>query len=234
MSRILFIGVLVLSAPLALQADAIITGVLNFTGTAQVSEGAVDFVGNTFNINSPASSQQGGFMALAGTTGTIQNLVNPPDAVGPLNVPDFITFAADPTISITLTYLLPGIDSPADCFIPAAAGEVCTPNVPAESPFNLQDTSATSSSASVVFWGTEVDSSTGDTASVVGTFTQPFSSQSYQDLLTTVFAGGTVTTAFSGQLTVTAIPEPSAFMLFAPAFCLFLGISLVRRNRRTA
>lgn len=86
---------------------SVITGVLNFTGTAEISLGMVDFTGNAFSINSPASTQQGGFTALEGTAGTIQSLANPPDATGPLDVPDFLTFSAAPNITVTLTYLLP-------------------------------------------------------------------------------------------------------------------------------
>src|ERR1700733_14122853 len=99
------------SIPAAGRAD-VITGVLNFTGTAQISFGSIAFTGNAFSINSPASTQQGGFTALEGTTGAIQNITNPPDATGPLTTPvtDFITFAAAPNISITMTILDPGID----------------------------------------------------------------------------------------------------------------------------
>src|SRR5271154_1928900 len=124
-----------LGVPLAASASTI-TGVLNVTGTVEISDGSIAFTGNEFSINSPASSQQGGFMVLEGTTGTIDNIANPPDATGPLDVPDFITFAAAPNISITLTDLEPGVDGAAGCAsAPPAAGQICTPNLPAQSPF---------------------------------------------------------------------------------------------------
>src|ERR1700683_2508577 len=113
----------IVSLPLAARGS-LITGELNFTGSATISFGSIAFDdGNVFNIN-PADTQQGGFMALGGTAGVIDNITNPPDATGPLDVPDFITFAAAPNISITLTYLLPGIDGAAGCAdTPPATGQ---------------------------------------------------------------------------------------------------------------
>jgi|SRR5579863_6197331 len=201
------------SIPAAARADVIL-GVLNATGTANISFGSIAFLDNAFSINSPASAQTGGFMALAGTAGTIQNITNPPDATGPLDVPDFMTFASAPNISITLTYLLPGIDGAAGCSDPVpAAGQLCTPDVPVESPFNLENTSATSSSAAFNVLGVEVDSLTGHTVDVTGAFSTPFTSQSFQDLLKVIAAGGTITTAFAAQFsTVSATPEPSTLI----------------------
>src|SRR5271170_7920083 len=90
--------VAVLSVPLAARAD-LLTGELNFTGSATISSGSIAFDdSNVFSIN-PADTQIGSFAVLGGTNGSIQNITNPPDTV--LDVPDFITFAAAPNISIT-------------------------------------------------------------------------------------------------------------------------------------
>jgi hypothetical protein len=219
------------SIPAAGRAD-VITGVLNFTGTAEISFGSIAFTDNSFSINSPASTQQGGFTALEGTTGTIQNIVNPPDATGPLDVPDFITFAAAPNITFTLTFLSPGIDGAAGCSdSPPAAGQECSPNVPDESPFNLQNTSATSSTAAFDVLGTEVDSTTGNTIPITGIFTTQFSNLSFQDLLATVDGappptGGTITTSFSAQFSTVPAPEPSTLVE------LLMGIGLVCLYRK--
>jgi len=221
------------SIPAAGRAD-VITGVLNFTGTAEISFGSIAFTGNTFSINSPASTQQGGFTLLEGTSGTIQNITNPPDATGPLATPvtDFITFAAAPNISITMTILDPGIDGAAGCSdTPPAAGQECTPSVPAESPFNLENTSATSSTASFDVFGTEIDTLTGNTVPITGTFTTPFSNMSFQDLLAVVDGappptGGTITTSFSAQFSTVPAPEPSTLVE------LLMGIGLVCLYRR--
>jgi hypothetical protein len=220
----------VMSLPLTARAS-LITGVLNFTGSANITEGTVGFVGNVFGITAPASTQVGGFTALAGTSGTIINLSNPPDATGiPLDVPDFITFSAAPNISITLTYLFAGIDGAAGCSLtPPAAGQECTPNLPDQSPVNLQNTSSTSSTASIDVLGTEVDSLTGDTILVTGIFSTPFSTQSYQDILATIFGGGTVSTAFSAQFS-TVSPEPGTLVGLAIGIGV-IGIGLVYRKR---
>src|ERR1035438_2204433 len=97
----------IVSLPLAARAS-LITGVLNFGGSATISFWSIASNNNIFNINSPADTQQGGFMALEGSTGVIADITNPPDATGvPLDIPGFITFGAAPNISITLTFLLP-------------------------------------------------------------------------------------------------------------------------------
>lgn len=190
----------------------LIEGVMNATGTAQVSLGSIAFVNNELTINAPSSVQVGGFMALAGTTASIDNITNPPDATGILATPvtDFMVFSADPDISVTFTELFAGIDGAAGCAAnPPAAGQVCTPNVPAESPFNLQNTSATSSSASFQIEGFEIDSATDDTIPIIGTFTTPFTNMNFQQILTAVENGQTITTSFAAQFaTIAQIPEP--------------------------
>jgi hypothetical protein len=211
------------SVPMAARAS-LITGVLNVTGTVNISLGDIAFENGEFNINSPASAQQGGFMALAGTTGTIDDITNPPDATGTvLSEPDFITFAAAPNITITLTFLFPGIDGAAGCADPVpASGQLCTPNVPSQSPYNLQNTSNTTSTASFNIVGTEVDSITHQTIGITGTFSQPFTALTFQELDADVEGGQTVTTPFSAQFeTVAATPEPSGLLE------LMLGIGLV-------
>jgi hypothetical protein len=226
-----FIAIAIL--PLAARAE-LITGELNFTGSATISFGSIAFDdGNVFNIN-PADTQQGGFMTLGGTAGSIENITNPPDATGPLGVPGFITFAAAPNISITLTYLSPGIDGAAGCAdTPPAAGQACTPNIPDQSPFNLQNTSATSSTGSFDILGIEVDSLTGDTIPVTGAFTTPFTSMNFQQLLAEVSSpGGSITTSFSGEIaTAAAVPEPTTFIGLLMGIGA-LGICLIRTNQR--
>lgn len=213
-----FIAVAVLQP--AAKADAIVEGVLNTTGTVTVTLEGMDFIGSQLTINGPAVAQQGGFTALAGTMGNIGNIVNPPDATGPVDVPEFITFAADPNISITLAYLYAGIDGSAGCSASTpAAGQLCTPDEPAQSPLNLQNTGATSATASFDLFGTEVDSTTGDTVLVTGAFTMPFAGLNFQEILSTLEDGGSVTTPFVAQFvtsvgssTQPTVPEPSTLL----------------------
>lgn len=76
--------------PLIAKAD-LMMGVLNVTGVAQISLGTIGFLDNVFTVDSPAEAQQGDFTALEGTTGTIQNLMDPPDPTGVvLDVPDHL------------------------------------------------------------------------------------------------------------------------------------------------
>jgi hypothetical protein len=227
--RILAVSlVTIASLPIAARADLIL-GTLNATGTANVSLGNVGFLDNELFINSPAAAQTGGFTALEGSTAVIKDLTNPPDAVGPLNIPDFITFADAPNISITLTFLLPGVDGAAGCSAtPPAAGQFCTPDVPALSPYNLFNSSSSSSTASFNVLGLEVDSLTGDTIPVVGAFSEPFTALNFQQILAEVESGGTVTTAFGAQFVTT--PEPSTEVELMIGFCA-VGIGLLRRMR---
>jgi hypothetical protein len=205
--------VAMLGVPLAATANPL-TGVLNITGTANISSSGIAFNGGLFSVNGPASSQQGGFTALAGTTGRIDNITNPP---GALDVPLFMTFSIAPNITITLTFLEPGLDGAAGCSsAPPAGGQICTP---AQSLFDLTNLSGTSSTASFAILGVEQDSLTNRSVPMNGVFTIPFSDQSFQDLLATVNGGGTVTASFSGQFTTTdatsSTPEPGTLLMSA-------------------
>jgi len=221
--------------PFAAQAS-FITGVLNITGTANISLGAVSFVDNDFLINSPAASQQGGFMALQGTTGDIDNIANPPEVTTPPGsfppVADFMTFNAAPNISFTFTVLKAGIDGSAGCANPIpATGQVCTPDLPDQSPFNLQNTSTSTSTASFTIDGLEADSTNpGVFIPVVGTFTTPFTTMNFQQLLSDVEAGDTITTPFSAQFAVNGTPEPSSLLELMMGIGL-VGIGLVYRKK---
>jgi hypothetical protein len=228
-----------LTIPFGARAD-LITGVLNFTGTAQISTsvatpGSIVFLDNAFNVDPGVGSQTGGFVAFEGTDGTIANITNPPDATDVALDQPFMTFAIAPNITIALTFLKSGIDGVAGCEVATAvAGQVCTPAPPITpdvSPFNLQNTSATSSSASFDMLGVEHDSLTNTNIGVVGSFTDPATAMSYQALLTLIEGGGTFTTAFAGQIVTVPTPEPGTLTELMMGFCL-VGIGLVyRRNK---
>ncbi len=187
--------------PLTAKAS-IITGVLNVTGTVNLTATTIAFgTGNQFSINSPASSQQGGFATLAGTTGNIMDITSPP---GSLNVPDFMTFSLAPNITIALTLLDPGIDGTAGCSAsPAVGGQVCTP---LQTALDFQNTSASTGTATFDISGIENDSF-GNTIAISGVFTIPLN-ESFQQVLTTIGTGGTVTSSFSGSLAIESSPPP--------------------------
>jgi len=227
------------SMPFAAQAS-LITGVLNISGTVTISEGNIVFDPNSPAENFAIAASTGGFAALnaPGLTGSVENITNPPDSTGvALDVPDFLTFAAAPNITITLTFLAPGLDGSAGCADAApttnaqAIMQLCTPSVPSESPYNLQNLTTTSSSASFTVDGVEMDSLTGTSIGIVGTFTQPFTTMIYQQLELDVENGIPVTTPFSAQFaTVAATPEPSTLLEFVMGIGL-VGLSIVYRKK---
>jgi hypothetical protein len=198
-----------ISMPLAVKAD-VLQGVLNATGTATISSGGVLFLDNIFFVNSPGAAQQGDFVALAGTTGTIQNITETP---GLTNVTNFITFGAAPNISISLTDLFAGFDGTAGCTLAPAAGQICTPT---GSALNFQNTSASSSSATFNIAGIEYDSLTGNSIAVNGLFTLPISGENFQTLLGSIATGGSEVSSFSAQIfTASPTPEPSTIGFLA-------------------
>jgi hypothetical protein len=225
-----------LSISFAARAD-VITGTLNFTGEANISStmlqpGSIVFTDNAFGVQ-PSS---GGFAALDGDTGTILPILNPPDAV---DVPLTDTFMTIPAaglagITFTITELFAGIDGVGECTAaPAMAGQVCTPAPPISadvSPFNLQNTSATSSSASFSLIGYETDVATGDTAAFSGFFTDPSTDMSYQAILGLIEGGGTFTTPFSADIVVESTPEPNSLLELMMGIGL-VGIGLVYRKK---
>jgi hypothetical protein len=236
-SILAFAFLAVLGVPLAATADTI-TGTLSVSGTIQISD---EFENIAFT--GPLSlgpAQQGGFTALAGTTGTIQNITNPPYAPGVIfPTSDFITFSSVPNISIKLLELEPGVEGAAGCtsIAPAAAGQTCTPNEPIPSAFNLRNLSSTSSIASFSIFGIEVDSLTDDTIPVSGVFTIPLPDESFQTMLTIVAGGGIVTSSFNAQITTDtssapSVPEPSTLSMMAIGM-LAIGMQGLVWFRRT-
>jgi hypothetical protein len=220
--------------PLAARAD-LLTGVLNIAGTVNVSSNSITFVDNAFSVENPPSAQQGGFIALAGTAGALEALTEPPDDPGLLNVPYFMTFAAAPNISVTLTFLDPGTDGAAGCALtPPAAGQVCTPSGSLLNVLNMQDTSSSSSEITFGIEGVEVDNLTGDTTPITGQFNLPFAHQSFQDLLVTLVSAGRITTDFTAQIStppVSDAPEPSTSIALLAAMAMIVGISRGHRAR---
>jgi hypothetical protein len=191
----------------------------------------VDPLGNgkgLFDIIPPVS---GSFVGMSGTVATIQDLNAATVPAGTTVSFPFITFAAQPTWSITLTQLLPGIHSSASCGMPAAGGQTCTPF--AGSPFNLTNNTATSSTVSFTFLGTAVDSATPTLISnVQGIFTSQFSDMNFQQLLAIVSGGGFVVNSDSAAISVSAIPEPGTLSTAFLGGLLIVGSILSRKFRR--
>lgn len=219
-----------LSLPVAARAD-IIYGVLNTSGTADISTGNITFV----NTIADATGQTGGFASggIPGSAVTIEPVTNVPP-VGARDVTDWLTISVDPDISFTLTFLFPGNFTVADCLVqPPSPGQTCTPGPPFAnpSPFDLINTANGGSTASFDIAGIETSlSEPGVVANVKGTFTTQFNFP-YQTLLAEVLQGETVPAdSVSATFTVTpAVPEPGT-LISAMIGTGLLGIGLYRRK----
>jgi hypothetical protein len=208
---------------------SLLTGNLNFSGimNVQISTGKIDFGVTSGPIGVTAST--GDYASLAGTTGVIKNIDNPPYPVDTFfATPFFVTLAGAPNISFTLQVLLGGVDGSASCGLAPAPGQTCTPNVPSLSPFNLSNSAGGTSSASFVVTGLEVDALTSTSTPFTGIVTAQFTNP-YQTLLATIASNGTVSTSYSATFT-TAAPEPSSTVTAAGG-ALIIGLGLLFRKR---
>ena len=157
-------------------------------------------------------------LALAGNDGAnISNLVNPPDVVDASGFPPafFMSFNnAGVTTQLLINFIAAGIDGPAGCLAsPPAAGQICTPP---GSLFNLQNLSATSSTA-----GWRISGITNDSSSTwTGTFTSQFNTLNYQQILAQLTTHGFVQNSFSASITLVT-PEPG------PLAAVGMGVMLI-------
>jgi hypothetical protein len=180
-------------------------------------------------------------LALSGiNAANIANLMDPPDAVGtPIDVPDFMTFNnAGVTTDLTLTMILPGIDTAAACGAAPEVGQTCTPP---GSLFNLVNNSPPAAGQpcgdqcqAAVTWVMEGTTTSGSTW--VGNFSTQFPlGTPYQTVLADLAANGFVDNTFAATITltpntVTKTPEPATVTLMGMGLIL-LTLGLRRRKR---
>ena len=182
---------------------------------------------NTAGIFDIGAASTGSFAALTGTTISVKDLsavLQPTGSlVGPgLPLVNFITFAAQPGWSITLTQVLNGVFGSAGCTSGQGSGDTCTP---AGSPFNLINLAGNQVNVSFAFLGTASDGQ-GNVSSISGTFGTTFSNTTLQAIYQQIQAGNAVVSTASGTIAAsfTPVPEPgSASTLILGAALLGLG-----------
>jgi hypothetical protein len=164
------------------------------------------------------------FAPIIGSTVTVADLNSTSEPTGAPVSLTFITFTAEPTWSITLTELLPGVEGSAGCFDPS--GVECTP---AGSPFNLINEGGDQVSVSFAFSGTASDGT--NISAVGGTFSTTFSGTTYQQILTDLNAGDAIVSSAQATIIVATAPEPASASLLLLGGA-FLSISAIYRRRR--
>ena len=229
---LLGIALLMLAMP---SVGAPITGVMNTAGDVRVSNTLIDFlppVGMSTGDFRLTFTQEGYFVPLANTTGVIKDLSRSTAPAGvSILIPAFMTLNSDANVRFDLTRIIPGSFSAAQCFAAPAAGQTCTPPPDATlglSPFNLNNTTTTSSVASFSVLGNVVNVSTGESLPFIGTFSTQFTDRPFQAVLATVAGGGSVQASYSANFVV--VPEPGTAAAGLGGLLLF-GF-LARRFRK--
>ncbi|MBV9879429.1 MAG: hypothetical protein JO180_02990, partial [Gemmatirosa sp.] len=219
-------------------AQAQLAGTLNFSGTvvarsATLPGGGLDPVNVVLDF-SPTGMGFGGItISDDGNTGdfSIFNVAFPTPSFqgiiqditvgdgGNYNVPNFVTVPLSNQFQFNLLTIAAGSFSSASCFVPAVAGQTCTPaGNTGPTVFNLSNAqNGTGIDATVSFSvaGT-VNGPAGKTGNFTGTFSAQFPGMSYQDLLTTINTpGGSLKRSFSATFVVTSstVPEPATLAL---------------------
>jgi hypothetical protein len=199
--------------------SAAITGTLGFSGTLTATSTSFDFLpagGGTgdFAISQFAAANTGFFSGLTNTAGLIRDFTS---ATLPINTPvtftNFLTFAAAPTVSFTVTRLPSGTTSP---LIPTT--------------FTQNGTNVTAAFSVIGFF---VDS----TAPAVqyaggGSFTTQIPDTTVAAVLATLGSGGSFSPVYSA--TFTSVPEPDVLPSVLGLGMVLSGAVAVRRRIATA
>jgi hypothetical protein len=191
-----------------------------------------------FNVTFPATGAFAGLLGQGGYIHDIDQATTPAGPPLPAPFPNFIIFPTAPDIALDLTRIFLGSSGQAQCGLPAAPGQICTPIIPGLvspgnplglSPYNLQNLPGNQSTASFSFAGIARRVSTGEETPFTGSITSQFAVP-FQTNLAIIAGGGTITNAYSG--TVTVIPEPGSSSLAVGGILLVAGFALRRLSRK--
>jgi hypothetical protein len=180
--------------------------------------GIVTTAGTDVTFGASASS------LLPGVTGNILSLT------GVLPVDNFMTFTGATGLDFTLQGLGPGTTNTTCTGL--SGGGSCS--VITGSPFVLTSNGAGGSNVFLDAFGTVTDG-TGVTSTWSGLFSQPISTLTPAQIQTEILTpGGSVSSPFSGDFTVTITPEPGTLSMLAIGLG-FLGVFLYsnRSKRRS-
>ena len=236
---ILFGGLLMVALAAPASADPI-TGVMNITGSVDVSATSINWVlGDITEHAGATNAVYGTFDLVSSGTGYFVDIWKPvsgintglsedlPPGGGANFLSDFETpFAEYDDLSFTLTGL--GVFSEPVCTGAEGVGDSCLAF--AGSPFLLTKTNSGTAVEFDVF-GFFVDPTYGDTGlnTATGIYTANIAGMTPKQLSDFINAGGIQNSSYSAQYTVTAIPEPMSLALLGSGL---LGIGLKARRRR--
>ena len=209
---------------------------LNFCPTGQTPNGANQSNACTAGTgNITLAGGAGTFSAVAGSLNLITSLNSAGQPIGTtVSLPNWLVFnppVGSPPVSLTLTSVLAGSFSSAQCGLAAAAGQTCTPT---GSAFNLVNQTASTSSATFQINGNAVDGAGGSSP-----YNIIFSSQftvPYQTLLAALAVNGG-TGNYSGAYSVsfnavapTGVPEPMTLSMMGIGL---VSLGLIARRRKS-
>lgn len=157
----------------------------------------------------------------------------------PINVQNWLVFDSPAFhYALDLKYLSVGAYTSAECFLPAASGQSCTPPAPSplQSPYNLTNFTdafaGLSSNANFSVSGVMRNLDTNEEDYLFnGVFGAEFLGTPYQALEAAVAVpDGSVLASYSATLNATAIPEPSTVVLSSLGALGLMAFGWIRRR----